>query len=116
MSVLTGVVAGGSIMLFFIAYHLDRIATALEQPSESDQESRIGDEITGQGSGTKEQPLRIKYTNWRGETAVREILPRRCYFSHNEWHKEDQWLMEAWDISKDELRIFAMSDMKILEP
>ncbi|MGV3721359.1 MAG: hypothetical protein ACO1SX_10670 [Actinomycetota bacterium] len=50
----------------------------------------------------------IDYTNWRGERAKREILPFRLWFGSNDWHPEPQWLLDAWDAEKDELRIFAM--------
>ena len=61
-----------------------------------------------------EPPLKIQYKNWRGVIAEREILPRRCYFGSNEWHTENQWLMTAWDVQKDAMRTFAMSDITIL--
>jgi len=60
----------------------------------------------------QENPLTIEYKNWRGEVSMRSILPRRVYFSSNEWHTTPQWLLEAWDIDKDAIRIFAMQNMK----
>ena len=54
----------------------------------------------------------IVYTNYKGKTAVRKIIPKRIMFSHNEWHKEDQWLMLAYDVSKEADRTFAIKDIK----
>jgi predicted DNA-binding transcriptional regulator YafY len=54
----------------------------------------------------------IVYTNYKGITSVRNILPIRIFFGGNEWHKEDQWLMEAIDIEKNALRTFAMKDIR----
>ena len=51
----------------------------------------------------------IDYTNWRGERAVREVVPISMKFGANEWHPQEQWMMLAHDIAKDESRWFAMS-------
>ena len=52
--------------------------------------------------------LTISYTNWRGEFGRREIAPIHLIWGSNEWHPEPQWLIEAWDISKAEIRTFAL--------
>lgn len=54
----------------------------------------------------------IVYTNYKGITSVRDILPIKILFGSNEWHKEDQWLMEAVDIEKNAPRTFAMKDIR----
>lgn len=51
----------------------------------------------------------ITYRNWRGEFGRREIAPIRLIWGSNEWHPEPQWLIEAWDIGKSEIRTFALS-------
>jgi predicted DNA-binding transcriptional regulator YafY len=53
--------------------------------------------------------VEILYTNWRGETAVRRIVPARWLVGSSEWHPESQWLMRAWDVEKGAWREFAMS-------
>ena len=60
----------------------------------------------------EEKEVRILYTNWRGETAVRRILPKEIIFSSNEWHKEKQWLLIAQDLDKEAERSFAMKDIR----
>lgn len=56
--------------------------------------------------------VRILYTNYRGETALRAIIPERLYFGSTEWHPEPQWLLEATDVEKDQSRSFAMKDVR----
>ena len=51
----------------------------------------------------------IDYTNWRGERKLRRVLPLNFYHGSNEWHKDDQWIMKAHDLDRDEEREFAMS-------
>ena len=56
--------------------------------------------------------VRILYTNYRGETGYRDIIPSKIWFGLTEWHKEEQWLLDAHDIEKNALRNFAMKDIK----
>lgn len=53
----------------------------------------------------------INYTNWKGETSDRTILPLRMFWGSNQWHKEEQWLLEAFDKEKHDTRTFAMKDI-----
>lgn len=46
----------------------------------------------------------VRYTNWRGETADREIMPKEITFGSTQWHKEPQWLLSAMDLQKNERR------------
>lgn len=53
----------------------------------------------------------IDYTNWRGERAHRTILPRLFAFhTHNSFHGRG-WILEAWDVRKQEWREFAMASI-----
>lgn len=54
----------------------------------------------------------IIYTNHRGETGERKIVPKKIWFGATEWHPEEQWLLEALDVAKNEDRHFAMKDIK----
>ena len=60
----------------------------------------------------QKHPVRILYTNYRGETAVRNIIPQRLVFDSNEWHHEKQWLLEAFDTEKQAIRAFAVKDIR----
>ncbi|AWJ93253.1 hypothetical protein Sp245p_26380 (plasmid) [Azospirillum baldaniorum] len=56
-------------------------------------------------------PLVFTYTNWRGEHGTRRAIPIRVYHGATEYHPEPQWLMEAHDLDKGAVRVFAMRDM-----
>ena len=53
----------------------------------------------------------IRYTNYRGETALRRIVPRAIRFASTEWHPGEQWLLDAYDLDKGADRSFAMKDI-----
>jgi predicted DNA-binding transcriptional regulator YafY len=52
------------------------------------------------------------YTNYKGETGKRRAQMICIFYGSNEWHKEEQWLLEAYDMDKRDFRFFAMSAMK----
>lgn len=54
--------------------------------------------------------MKMTYTNHKGVTAVRTIVPRKLWFGHTEYHPEDQWLFEAYDLDKMAYRDFALKD------
>ncbi|PIN75384.1 hypothetical protein COV18_04310 [Candidatus Woesearchaeota archaeon CG10_big_fil_rev_8_21_14_0_10_37_12] len=56
--------------------------------------------------------VQITYTNYKGETSQRNIIPLRLIFSSNEWHKEEQWLLEAYDLVKQANRTFSCKDIR----
>ena len=55
--------------------------------------------------------IKVKYKNWKGEISIRNIIPQSIYYGHTDFHKENQWLMEVFDIDKDALRTYAMMDI-----
>lgn len=52
--------------------------------------------------------MEVMYTNYRGETARRWIIPRNIRFGASEWHKEPTWLLLAFDVAKNADREFDM--------
>ena len=59
----------------------------------------------------------IDYTNHRGERSERIIAPiGSVRFSQNEWHPDQQWLLDAVDSAKQEFRSFAMKDVHSWRP
>jgi predicted DNA-binding transcriptional regulator YafY len=52
---------------------------------------------------------RVMYTNWKGETASRRIIPMSVRWGSNEYHPEAQWLVEGYDVDKAEYRTFALA-------
>lgn len=60
--------------------------------------------------------ITVRYTNHRGETALRRIVPLSLRFAASEWYPEEQWLLDAHDLDKDALRSFALKDMRFSPP
>ena len=65
---------------------------------------------------TQVKAVSINYTNWRGETANRTIVPIEVWFGSTEWHTEEQWLLKALDIAKNTERDFALKDINDWQP
>jgi len=60
--------------------------------------------------------VEIDYTNWRGERSRRKILPINIFFGSNQWHPEEQWLLVAIDLEKNETRTFSLSTIHSWKP
>jgi len=61
----------------------------------------------------EKKAVRIVYTNYRGETAERRIIPKELIFGSTEYHPEEQWLLVAFDLDKNAERTFAFKDIKV---
>jgi predicted DNA-binding transcriptional regulator YafY len=71
---------------------------------------------------TTDQPIKVAsdlhkavsivYTNYRGETARRRIIPQRVWFGATKWHPDEQWLLDAFDVEKQSARSFALRDIQ----
>jgi predicted DNA-binding transcriptional regulator YafY len=57
--------------------------------------------------------VRIDYINYRGERAIRRVIPDRCYLGEVTWHPGMQWILDAWDIDKGAIRSFAIADIQL---
>ncbi|EFM7019240.1 hypothetical protein BAU67_001800 [Escherichia coli] len=55
--------------------------------------------------------IKISYKNWKGKVSDRCLTEPSLWFGHTEYHKEDQWLMKAFDVDKGEYRDFALKDI-----
>ena len=66
-----------------------------------DQAENIGDD----------EPVRIGYTNWKGEKGDRHIQPLQVWYGATQWHPEEQWLLRALDVEKQAERDFALKDI-----
>jgi hypothetical protein len=55
----------------------------------------------------------IRYTNYRGETADRKIVPvpETMRFAATQHHPEPQWVFDAFDVEKGATRTFALKDV-----
>lgn len=55
--------------------------------------------------------IRFDYVNWKGEASTRNVIVKKIFYGSNQWDKEEQFLMRAWDLEKNDFRDFAMKDM-----
>ena len=54
----------------------------------------------------------IDYTNWKGARRPRKIIPMGIRFTHNEYHPEEQWLLEAMDLEDNyAVKTFSLKDV-----
>jgi hypothetical protein len=88
---------------------MSAVATNIDETSTTDA-TRRSEEVEHIGAVT------VIYTNYRGETALRTIVPRRIWFGSTEWHPQAGWLLEAFDLEKQAERSFAMKDIRVWLP
>lgn len=55
--------------------------------------------------------VKVIYTNWRGETAERTVIPIEIWWGATEWHPGEQWLLKVWDIERQSYRHYALKDI-----
>lgn len=60
----------------------------------------------------EKKQVKILYTNWKGVTSYRSIIPKSIEFKSTEWHKDEQWILNAFDVDKNADRNFAIKDIK----
>jgi predicted DNA-binding transcriptional regulator YafY len=65
-----------------------------------------------------EQVVVIDYTNWRGERSARQIIPEAHTFRFEDtpYHPGPQWVFDAFDCGKAEVRTFAMKGVHSWSP
>lgn len=59
----------------------------------------------------KAKTIVFGYTNYRGEYGVRTVIPVKIIQGSTEFHSDEQWLLEAFDIEKQAMRSFAINDI-----
>lgn len=61
-----------------------------------------------------EKQITVRYKNYRGEVAVRTIIPIEgsLFWGQTEYHPHDQWLLKVWDVEKNAERIYALCDIQ----
>ena len=57
------------------------------------------------------KPIRMEYTNHRGERAWRTILPLKIEWKSTSWYPEEQYILTALDCEKGEERSFALLEI-----
>ena len=63
-----------------------------------------------------EQLVTFDYTNHREETAERVVRPAQVWFGATKYHKERQWILSAYDFTREAYRDFAVKDIKNWKP
>lgn len=61
--------------------------------------------------GDTEEVLHFSYTNHRGETAPRRVMPHRLYFGTSPLHTEPVWLMSSYCFDRQAHRTFELTKM-----
>jgi predicted DNA-binding transcriptional regulator YafY len=70
------------------------------------------DETRAQDPTDTDTAISLVYTNYRGETSVRRVIPQRIWFGATDWHPEEQWMLDALDLEKQADRSFALKDIR----
>lgn len=58
----------------------------------------------------------IDYTNHRGDRSRRRIIPRNFTFGVTSFYAVPQWLLAAFDVGKQAMRVFSMQNIHSWEP
>lgn len=54
----------------------------------------------------------FQYTNYKGESQLRRVIPNEIWFGRSEFHDGEQWFLRALDLDKSDFRNFAMKEIK----
>lgn len=57
----------------------------------------------------QQHEVTLVYINHRSETKEYKIAPKNVYFGNTSYYPDDQWLMEAKDVTRNVMRTFAMA-------
>jgi predicted DNA-binding transcriptional regulator YafY len=53
----------------------------------------------------------FKYTNYKGSVSIRHVIPIDIWYGSTEYHPEEQWLLKAYDIDKQDYRNFSIKEI-----
>jgi 8-oxo-dGTP pyrophosphatase MutT (NUDIX family) len=56
--------------------------------------------------------LKFEYTNYKGETRIREVEPLGIKFDSTPYNKDPEWLLEAMDVQKKENSLFTLTNIQ----
>jgi ribonuclease HI len=59
-----------------------------------------------------DKEIKIVYTNWKGKTRERTIIPLEVWYGETQWHEGAQWFLKAQDVVKQAERDFALVDIQ----
>lgn len=60
----------------------------------------------------EEAAILVSYKNYRGEISNRKIIPLRIFFGKTEYHPQEQYLLEVWDLDKEDFRTYSLADIE----
>jgi len=72
----------------------------------------VGNPDVTPGERDPNRAIKILYTNYLGQTAIRTIEPNRLWFGSTDQHPEPQWLIDAFDFDKQAPRTFAAINIR----
>ncbi len=58
-----------------------------------------------------ERQIVLDYVNHKGERRDRRIVPYAVFFDISSYHPKE-WVLNAWDLDKSEMRSFALSGIR----
>ncbi|CAN5193309.1 hypothetical protein BH09DEP1_BH09DEP1_4960 [soil metagenome] len=67
--------------------------------------------IEGMTEKELKNPIKVEYTNYRGEKGIRTIVPISFYVGTTEYHPQEQWLVKLWDVDRQAERIYALKEI-----
>src|SRR5262245_13884247 len=56
--------------------------------------------------------VQLYYTNWRGETRARRVVPIRMWFGKTDYHPEPGWMVKALDCEDGRVKDFALAGFR----
>ena len=68
------------------------------------------------GNIDMQELVNIVYTDYRGETSFRQVVPRKIWFDATDRHPAKQWMLDAYDVEEKTEKSFAMKDIKTWYP
>ncbi len=72
---------------------------------------QLPEDVANAVNGDASKAIPVRYKNWKGEVAVRNIIPLSVFYGSNDFHKDVQWLMKVWDMEKQDYRTYALKDI-----
>lgn len=55
--------------------------------------------------------MEFNYKNWKGKISKRRVVPYEIWFGNTEFHSNNQWFLNAFDVDKKAERNFALKDV-----
>lgn len=74
-----------------------------------------GKAVSGKTSG-EGVSLWVDYVNYRGEFGRRHIVPNSLRYGVSEYHPKPGWLLECFDLDKEQNRVYSLADCNFRGP